>query len=523
MALTQEWYDDSRNKRCILVKVGVYSTGLAESIGEKQKYLSNCGMNTEDGEIAFIPLITGNLRFSENLSVDGGIAISYGDVEVINQDGSLDAWLDPDKYVWVNRPIEIYYGDPSSILNTIQDISSVFDLVFSGVVSDVDSRSISTINIKVRDKMERLNTAVIEEVIGTYGTWPSGQTNQDNVVPLILGEPHNFQPILIDPSQLEYYAGSGPIEQVTEIRDNGVPIFIVGSLTTGAIIDNVTGKFKLTKPIVGDCTLSAQGLKKSINFSTGAVVDQYVNNIASIIAVLVTQYGKESTRLNISELDLNNFLDFSSANEQYVGVYLNSRENVLTVCQNIASSVGAQIYFTRLGKLQILKYGVPTNDAPVSVGPEDILMNSLSISGRSTIVAAKKIGYCKNWNTQNNLTTSIPVEHKYMFGQEFWYKTSDDTTNSKELYKLNSEPPEKPTYLIDGAQANAEAVRLNNYFGQIRTTYKFTGFSRLLTLKLGQQITITHHRFGLQNGKSGQVVSLSPDWSSGRIEVEVVV
>lgn len=523
MALSQTWYDDTRNQRCVLVKVGVYSTGVAETAGEIFKYLSNAGMTTTDGAITFTPLIAGSLRFSESLSPEGGIAISYGDIELINQDGTLDDWLDTTKYVWVNRPIEIYYGSPQTVLSNISNLAAEFDLVFSGVVSDIDSRAISTINIKVRDKMERLNTAVTEEVLGTYGTWGSGQTNQDNVLPLIFGEPHNFQPMLIDPSQLEYYAGVGPIEQITEIRDNGVPIYTVGILTGGATINTTTGKFKLTKPIVGDCTVSAQGVKQSIDFSSGTLSSTYTNTIANIIAVLVTQYGKVSTRLTISELDLPNFLAFSTANTQYIGLYLNSRDNVLTVCQNVANSIGAQIYFTRIGKLQILQYGVPTSDASVSIGPEDMVLNSFTISNRSTIVAAKKLGYCKNWFLQTNLTTAIPVEHKYMFGEEWWYKTSNDTTGSKTLYKLNSEPTEKPTYLVDGTQADAEAVRLNNYFGQIRTTYKFTGFSRLLTLKLGQPVLITHPRFGLSAGKSGQVVSLSPDWGTGKIEVEVVV
>lgn len=523
MALSQDWYNDTSKNRCVLIKVGVYSTGVAETSGEIFKYLANSGYTTLDGNTTYLPIVTGSLRFSESLSAEGGIAISYGDIELLNYDGSLDDWLDTTKYIWVNRPIEMYYGDPTVIVNSVTDIPTNFDLVFSGVIADIDSRTKDTLNIKVRDKMERLNTAVSEAVLGTYGSWGSGQTNQDNLLPLIFGEPHNFQPMLINPALLEYYAGVGPIEQITEIRDNGVPIYTVGILTGGATVNLTTGKFQLTKPIVGECTVSAQGVKQSIDFNTGTLSNTYSNNIASLIAVLVTQYGKASTKLSISELDLPNFLAFSTSNTQYVGLYLNTRENVLSVCQNLANSVGAQVYFTRTGKLQLLQYGVPTTDASVSIGPEDMVINSLSISNRSTIVAAKKVAYCKNWYTQANLTTAIPTEHKYMFGSEYWYKTSEDTTGSKTLFKLNSEPTEKPTLLIDGTQANAEAIRLNNYFGQIRTTYKFTGFSRLLTLKLGQQVVLTHPRFGLGSGKTGQVVSLSPDWATGRIEIEVII
>jgi hypothetical protein len=524
MPMTQEWYNDYSNKRGVLIKIGVYSTGVEEPLGETYKYVSNVGYTTRSGDRTFNPIVTGNLRFSENLTPEGGISISYGDIELLNLDGSLDSWLEASNYIWVNRPIEIYFCDPTVVVNTEAEIYTTFDLVFSGVIFDIDSKNKNTLNIKVRDKMERLNTPITENTLGTYGTWGTGQTNQDNVLPLIFGEPHNFQPLLIDPSQIEYIVGDGQIEQITEIRDNGVPIYTVGLLTGGATVNLTTGKFKLTRPIAGECTVSAQGIKKSINLTTGALENTYVNNIANIIALIVTQYGNTASRLSSTDIDLANFLAFSSANTQYVGVYINSRENLLTVCQNIASSIGAQIYFTRVGKLQLLQYGTPNPaDSLVHITPADMILNSLSISNRSAVVAAKKIGYCKNWYLQENLVTAIPAEHKYMFGTEYWIKTSADTTGSKDLYKLNVEPVQKDTYLIDGVQANTEATRLNNFFGQVRTTYRFSGTSKLLTLKLGQAVSLTHPRFGLAAGKNGQVVSLAPDWASGKIEIEVVV
>lgn len=525
MPLSDSWYADNTVRRGILVKVGVYSTGVAETIGETFKYISNVGYTTANSVISFLPAISGSMRFSESLSQDGGISISYGDIELLNIDGSLDDWIDPSKYVWVNRSVDIYYCDPNIVVDTEADIYTTFDLIFSGVIADIGSRSRNTLNIKVRDKMERLNAPITEVTLGTYGTWGtgSGQTNQDAVVPLVFGEPHNFQPLLIDPSQLEYQVSQGPIEQITEIRDNGVPIYTVSTLTGSATINLTTGKFKLTNPIVGECTISAQGVAKSIDLSNGTLLSTYNNNIANLIALLVTQYGNSVSKLTASELDLTNLSTFATANTQYVGLVLNSRENLLSICQALASSIGAQIYFTRQGKLQLLRYGVPTTDTSVSIGPEDMVLNSMAISDRSTIVAAKKLGYCKNWYMQDNLVTAIPVEHKYMFNTEYWLKTSDDTTGTKTLYRLNAEPVQKDTLLVDGSQAQAEAIRLNNYFGAIRTTYKFTGYSKLLTLKLGQPVSITHPRFGLSSGKSGQVVSLSPDWSGGKIDIEVVV
>lgn len=525
MAMSQAWYDSTSASRCIIAKVGVYSTGVAESVGEKVKYFSNRGYNTSTADILIDPSLTGTVKFAESISADGGVSISYGDLEIDNTDGSKDLYLDIDSYVWVNRSIQLYYGDPTQIVSDAAGIASTFDLIFDGVIVDIGSRNRNSVNIRVRDKMERLNAPISENTLGTYGTWGAGvgQTNQASVLPLIFGEPHNVQPLLIDPSILEYQINDGAIEQLTEIRDNGVPIYTVSILTSGATVNLTTGKFQLNQPLVGDCTVSVQGAKASIDLNTGTLSSTYNNNIASLVALIVTQYGPTSSKLSASELDLANLLAFSTSNIQYVGLAILDRQNILAVCQELASSVGAQLYFTRQGKLQLLQYGIPTSDTLVNITNSDIIANSLSISNRSSIIAAKKLGYCKNWYIQNNLGTATPVQHKFWFGEDYWLKTSEDTAGNKTVYKLNLEPIQKNTLLIDGTQTATEADRLNNYFGNIKTTYRFTGTSRLLTLKLGQSVNITNGRFGLQSGKTGQVVALEPNWSTGLIDIEVVI
>jgi hypothetical protein len=91
------------------------------------------------------------------------------------------------------------------------------------------------------------------------------------------------------------------------------------------------------------------------------------------------------------------------------------------------------------------------------------------------------------------------------------------------MYKLTSDPIQRESYLINTAAAKEEATRLLNYFKVARTVYSFTGTAKLLGLKLGQQVTLTHPRFGLQAGKVGQVISLSPTWTKGSVEVEVII
>lgn len=264
MSYSQTWLEDTTRARGVLVVAQAYNvlTTLTENF-----YFSNVGFNTTSGDVSFNPIISSNLKLSENLSFDSSVSVSYGDIEVLNPNGEYDTWLDNTKYIWANKPLKVYYGDPAWTVANLAAISSVFNLVFDGVVSDIDSSSKGKLNFKIVDKQQRLNGPVTEVVIGTTGTWSGGQTNQDQVQPLVFGEVHNITPVLIDPSLLKYLVCQGGCESIIEIRDNGVPIYRQDGQYTGAIVDLTTGTFTLKAPAAGTITCSVQG-KKSVGNDT---------------------------------------------------------------------------------------------------------------------------------------------------------------------------------------------------------------------------------------------------------------
>lgn len=526
MAYSQAWLEDPLAIRGLFVVVTVHDV-VANS--EITLYLSTAGYLTTDGVTSFNPiLLKSSLSVSENLSLDDSPSVSYGDVELSNATGEWDTWLDSSAYVWTNRTIKIYLGDPSWVCSDYSQFVTDFYLVFDGLVADIDSKNRDSINIRFIDKLERLNGPVTENLLGTYGTWSYGQNNADVIKPLVFGEVHNIEPLLIDPSQLEYMITDGTTESLIEIRDNAVPIYTAGTLTTGATVTLAAGKFKLTYPSAGQITASVQGVKNSIDLTglTGSLVSgTYVNNVANLIALIVTQYGKASTKLSASDIDLANFKQFEIDNPEAVGTVVLDRRNVIEVCQELAASVGAQIYFTKQGKLQLLKLGEPTTDASVTITDSDILHHSLNISNRIPVSASTKIAYCKNWTVQDSIDSGIPQQHKDMFGTEWFYSVKIDST-VKTKYKLQADPREKETLLLTITDAAAESQRLTDYYKVPKTIYSFTGNSRLLSLKLGQPVVLIHNRFNLYNsgsGRSGQVVSLAPDWLNGTIKVGVIV
>lgn len=528
MSYSQAWLESPSAIRGLLVEVQVYDVVAAANT---TFYLSTMGYVTTTADVIYNPILNNGIQLTESLDVTGSSAgLSYGDLEINNPIGEYDNWLDSTKYIWTNKSINIYYGDPSWVCADLTAVRSTFKLIFSGVIADIDSRSRTSINIKLRDKLERLNAPLTEAVLGTTGTWAGGQTNTESIKPLVFGEVFNVEPLLTDPSTFTYMFNNGASELLIEIRDNGVPIYTHNgtTVTLNADVPNVvnltTSTFVLSRPLAGTCTISVQGINNSINLATGALVTgTYVNNIANLIALIVTQYGKSTTRFTAADLDLTNLSTFQTNNQQKVGVIISDRENVLSICQQLATSIGAQLYVNRLGLLQLLKIGAPTADTTVAITEDDIIHFSLAISNKVAVAAATSIGYCKNWATQTGLITGIPAQHKAFFAAEWPDPKINADATTKTNYSLDSLPVQKDTLLITDTDAATEAARLTTYYKTPRIVYKFTGTSRLLSLVLGQAVTLTHNRFNLTDGKTGQVVGLSPDWLNGTVEVEVIV
>jgi hypothetical protein len=277
--------------------------------------------------------------------------------------------------------------------------------------------------------------------------------------------------------------------------------------------------------------MSLQGAKHSINLTTGAeVVGTYANNIANLVALIATKYGSTALRFVAGDLDLPSLAAFQTANPQPVGIAIFDKANTLQVCQELATSVGAQVCMSAEGKLSLVRLGTYTTIGVTYTDPitdNEILHHSLEISSKSVVRATTRINYCKNWTVQQDLLTAIPKSHKLIFEAEYAdpvATVTDATVKTK--YSLTETPEPEPTLLLDYDDAVIEATRRNDYFKVPRTMYKFTGTSRLMSLILGQQITLIHNRFNLYNGGSGrvgQVISLTQNWASSTVDVEVII
>jgi len=473
---------------CILVEVVASISGIETTL-----YLSTKGYVTgaadSPANTVYMPAISGGVQVTEELSLDGSAAMAYGDIELYNVAGERDGWMD---YVWSNRTVKVYKGN-------LGEARSTFTLLFDGVVDDIGSSSRDRINIKIRDKLQRLNCPVSDVKLGGI------TANADVVLPLVFGEVCNITPLLTNPATLEYQVYNGAIESIIEVRDNGVPI-------TTFTATLATGKFVLTTAPAGVITCSVQGDKPIV----------YVNTISALIQRLATAFGKVSTRFVAIDLDATALAAFEAAHPQAVGTYLSGRENTIAVMQDLAASVGAQVVITRAGKLSLLQITFPPTGTATTITNVDMVQSSLHIVRRLPVKSSVKLGYCKNWTVQTNLQTGIPVSSKNLLNTEYLTVTQSDLVVAAN-YRLDAEPIQINTLLLSTAEATAEASRQLNIYATPRTIYGFEGFSQCLDLVLGQAVTLTHARFGLSVSKTGIVTKLQPDWINLRVQVEVMI
>jgi len=483
------WLKTSDHIKTILVEIENVAIGSGQSA---TFYLSNRPFVTAASDtpssISYDPCLVGGVSFSETLSLDSSISLGYGDLELDNTGGAKDAWIN---YIWVNKPVKIYIGDP-------RWTRADFRLVFSGLISDISSRSRESLNLILVDKLQRLNNPISETVLS------SAALGSDTLIPVVFGECFNVSPLVVSSATLTYQVHTGAIEDIIEVRDNGAPVSFTKDLANG--------KFTLNQAPFGQITASVQGAKRGVN---------YYNTIPNIILDIVKNYGPTNTRLIDSDIDLTNFNTFNTIYPHPVGVYSTNRENILDVCNQLAASIGAQLTFSSLGLLKLVKIyyysGVTYN-----ISPEDIDLDSLQIQEKSVVRAATKIGYCKNWTVQDSgLAAGINPSSLALFNTEYLYSTDIVSTNVLD-YKLTVEPVAEDTLLITQAGAEWAADDRNALFGIPRTVYTVSGAAHLLPVELGDGVTLVNPRFGLSSGKLGAIISINRDWIMGKVEIGVI-
>lgn len=500
------WLKTPEHIRRILVEI----TGITDLSGANSTtyYLSNGAYTSTSTDTpantSYIPIIQGGVSFSESFSLDGSLSTGIGDIELYNTDGMFDSGF---QLIWVKKSISIYLGDPNWP-------RSEFKLLFKGYIKDIASRDRNSFNIIIEDTLGKLNTTLSEVTyINPF------KNDAIELIPVCFGECFNVTPLLVDLSAQQgpkFTVHTSAIEDIIEVRDNGLP---VASITK----ELSTGSFYLNQSSYGQVTCSVQGSKPN---------GTYTNKIGETIKNIIKNFGPSNSRLTDSDIDTTNFTAFdnSFAVARPIGYYSNQKENVLEVCNKLASSVNARLTTSvgpqdndnLVGLVKLVKLQLD-NSPQYEITASDIEEFSISVSEKVPVRGATNIAYCKNWTVQTSgLAEGLPPSNVPLFNSEWLYSSTEDNTVVNN-YSLTKQTDQEDTLLISKTGASAESDARNALWTTPRFIYTMTAYAHMLFVQVGDSVTLTNRRFDLANGKTGMVISVNRDWISGRIEIGVLV
>jgi hypothetical protein len=496
-----DWLKSSSHIRTVLVEVA----GVVVAPATTQTFYMSSRPYTADNNQYYDPCITSGISFSEDINLRGGVAnTSYGDIQIDNTNGIKDEWLN---YIWTNKPVNIYIGDPRWSI-------SDYYLIFTGVISDIVSRDRNSINLVLIDKSQKLNNPISEE----YFT-DNVLTGDSQLKPQTFGECFNVTPILTNriPAILEYCVHTGTVESIIEVRDNGLPVSFYSQGDTITIgVDSYTvdqGCFALQQSPFGQITCSVQGHKNPT----------YYNTVPNLIQEILTNIVPANIQITTGDIDTTNFTTINTNNPYPVGYYSESTTNAWELCNKLANSIGCQLYFNTLGKLTLVKVDLTGNgNSPHIITEDDFVEKTLRIKDKTIVQGTTKVAYCKNWTVQESgLAGGVPADSAYLFENEWIFSTISNTTTISD-YSLVDDAEHIESYLITKIGADAEANRYNDLISSEHYVYSFEGYPHLLTYNLGDNVTLSSSRYGL-NSTDGVIVSMSRNWISGRVTVGVLV
>lgn len=477
----KSWLKDNNAIRNVLIELNVNDNSV-----ERTLFLSK--LNYTDGEVKYLPVASGGISFTEDAGVEGTTSISFGNFEMDNTNGEFDYAYN---YIFRNRRVLVLVGD-------VRWPRTEYRVILDGIINDIMGGTQDRIIINLLDKQQRINTPLSEAILG------GSTSNKDALIPVTLGECCNVTPLLTNPGTLEYQVHPLSIQDIIEVRDNGIPVAFTKYLSTGKFTIN-------TKPI-GTLTCSVQGHN----------VGGYSDNIAGIIKHVVKDNGKPLVAFTDDDIDLVNFNAFETAHPDPVGYYVTNRDNILSVIETLADSIGARVYISRLGKLKIFQLNNISGAASRVLTSADWEPKSFTIDSILQVKNGCKLGYCKNWTTEE-LKTAIPPDHKQLFATEYPLTVSSKNVSNAALYLDHTTPSEKYTLLLDSDDAQAEADRLTSFNSTKHTIYTFNGLTTCMDLEIGQLVTVKHNRYGFDDGVVAQITKLSFDWFNFKVQVWLMV
>jgi len=208
-----------------VAKIVAYDPGLP---GTRTLYYATKGRTTTPSETPanthlaprLLKAPTFNRTMFSGGATFGPSRTSFGDLVLANDDGGLDALAD---YAFDGRAVTLYYGSEDAVFPsgyTTVAVATMSQAVFST----------KAVTIKLRGRETELDLPLQSTKYAGDNVLPDGleggEELKDKPKPYLLGDVFNVPAVCVNPSKLIYQVNDGAVQDITAVRDQGVPLRI---------------------------------------------------------------------------------------------------------------------------------------------------------------------------------------------------------------------------------------------------------------------------------------------------------
>jgi hypothetical protein len=443
-----------------------------------------------------------------------GLSRVFGEVKLANPGGELDNLVRD--YALDGRPARLYIGRPT-------DRRADFGLVFSGVIARTPEGNLNEISIALSDGVSKLEQSIQATVYAGTGGLEGGADLAGKPKPLAFGEVLNVAPPLVDSTKLIYQAHDGPVQDIPDVYDRGVALTRGADYSSQSDLETTApaagtfrvwpagGYFRLGAAPDGTVTCNVEG------DASGA---GYVDTHADILLRILVDYAA----LFSTEIEPGSFSRLNTAAPGACGIWIGTDvRQISAVVDEILISAGAFGGFSRLGVFTVGQVDTPGGIVHGEITAEEISeLERLPLpADLEPVIWRSSLGYQRNFTVQSDLAASVPAARVAFAAQEYRVVSqSDETIKSRRLLARDLVAP---SLYVNQADADTENARRFALWSSPRTPYRAAARPTSLPRELGQDVVMTHNRYGLAAGRFGRVIGHRVSAINTEVELTVLI
>lgn len=370
---------------------------------------------------------------------------------------------------------------------------------------------IQTLAAKLQNRLQQLTYAGSGSSNGTADL--TGRTR-----PLCFGHCLNVSAQLVDPTLLIFQVHSGAIEAIEAVYDRAVSVPFVGSpggqdfATYAALAAaSVAPGFFSTCLAEGYFRIGAGADPGSVTADVkGDEEGGYVDTHAMIIRRMLLAYSP----LVSADLDAESFTDFDEDQPAEIGIFFpaGDQTTIEEAIARVAFAGGALAGQDRSGLYRVQQLTVPATAQHWTFTDRDIIEIERMPLPYGVPWKAWEVAYERNWTVQAGSDVAAGVSQARRQFLEAEARYVSETSSAISLsHATSAGAPSRPTLFHVKADAEAEALRLLEFYALGRALYRVTVKTALFSVEIGQTVRLVYPRWNLSGGRNHVAISIFDD------------